>query len=66
MAYQDEYGHDFCDGELEPVKKTYIVKEMMGDHYGTFFETDTRTQREIATYEVEQERNIDHARDNAI
>lgn len=49
MAYTDDYGHDFCDGELEDTitmkKPKYIVQELMGSDFPRYFYTDVTDER---------------------
>lgn len=41
-------------------KPKYLVKEMMGETYTTYFPEDVDEERD----RIEQERNADHAQDN--
>ncbi len=59
MDWSHSIEAELSTGEREPV-----VKKMMGESFFDYFFEDDELFDEEEEYEVEQERNRDHARDN--
>lgn len=48
------------------VRQTKELQQMLSGHSEPTFRTESEDDEETARYEAEQERNIDHAKENAI